>query len=52
MRSLKLILSLAGMVFAIAGIATDNRAVVWAAIGLLGVAFILRMVERGGRSGP
>ena len=34
------------MVFAVAGIATDNRAVVWAAFSLLGVAFILGLVER------
>ncbi len=39
----KLILSLAGLVFAVVGIARDDRRIVWAAIGILAVAILLRL---------
>lgn len=43
---LRLVLAISGLVFAIAGIAADNRIVIWVAIGLLAVAFLIRLVIR------
>lgn len=40
---LRLVFALAGLVFALVGMATDNRIVIWVAIGLLGVALLLRL---------
>jgi hypothetical protein len=40
---LRLVLVLAGLVFAIAGIATDNRIITWVAIGLLGLSLLIRL---------
>lgn len=39
--------ALVGMVLAVAGIVLDNRIVVWVAIGVLAVAFILRYFAAG-----
>lgn len=46
MNPLRIVLAVAGMVFAVAGIATDNRVIIWAAIGLLAVSFVIRLVLR------
>jgi hypothetical protein len=43
---LRLVLALAGLVFAIAGVATDSRIITWAAIGLLTLSLVLRLVLR------
>jgi hypothetical protein len=43
---IRLVLALAGMVFAVAGIATKNRLVVWSAIGLLAASFVIRLLLR------
>ena len=43
---LRLVLILAGLAFAVAGIATDNRVVIWVAIGLLGVSLLIRLLIR------
>lgn len=43
---LRLVLAVAGFAFAVAGIATDNRLVVWVAIGLLGAAMVVRLIAR------
>jgi Flp pilus assembly protein TadB len=43
---LRLVLAIGGLVFAVAGIATEDRRIVWAAIGLLGASFLIRMVVR------
>lgn len=37
-------LGLLGLMAALAGIATDNKAVVWVAIGLLGASVLMRAV--------
>lgn len=53
MNRLRLVLALAGMVFAVAGIATEDRRIVWVAIGLLAISFLLRLVRRRrGRDRP
>jgi hypothetical protein len=36
----------AGLVSGLAGLATERRSLVWIAVGLLGIAFLLRFVER------
>ena len=36
----------AGVVTGLAGMATERRSLVWIAVGLLGIAFVLRFVER------
>lgn len=41
---LRLVIVLAGLVFAIAGIATNNRIVIWGAIGMLAVSLLIRLV--------
>lgn len=43
---IKLVLSLAGLVFAVVGIARDDRGITWAAIGILAVAVLLRLFLR------
>lgn len=37
-------LGLIGMLLAVAGLALDSSYLVWAAIGVLGVSFVLRLV--------
>lgn len=44
MSRLKLVLGLAGLLAALAGIALETPAVVWAAIGLLGASAMIRAV--------
>ncbi|MGE0353099.1 MAG: hypothetical protein AB7I33_00620 [Gemmatimonadales bacterium] len=53
MRAFKLLLATAGMLFAVIGIAREDRLIVWGAIGLLAVAFVIRLIERrvGRRAG-
>ena len=41
---IRLILAVAGLVFAVAGVATDNHLIVWAAIALLAISFLIRLV--------
>jgi hypothetical protein len=41
--------ALVGMAIAVAGVALDSRLVVWIAIGVLGVAVVLRFVSRRAR---
>lgn len=43
---LRWVLAVAGMVFALAGIALSNSVVIWAAIGILAVALLLGLVLR------
>jgi hypothetical protein len=45
-EKLRLVLVLAGMVFLIAGVATDSRVIVWVAIGLLAAALMVRLYLR------
>jgi hypothetical protein len=45
-EKLRLVLALGGLGFLIAGIATESRLIVWVAIALLGLAFILRLYLR------
>lgn len=40
---LRLVLILAGLAFTVAGLATDNRIVIWVAIGLLGLSLLIRL---------
>lgn len=44
MSHLKLVLGLLGLMAALAGIALQNRWLVWAAIGLLGTSMVIRMI--------
>jgi hypothetical protein len=46
MEKLRLVLAFAGMVFLVAGIATNSRLIVWGAIALLGAAFVVRLYLR------
>lgn len=46
MNRLRLVLAIAGLVFAVAGIATGDRRIVWVAIALLALAFVVRLVVR------
>jgi Flp pilus assembly protein TadB len=39
----RLVLALAGLIFLVAGVATDSPPVVWVAIALLGAALVLRL---------
>lgn len=43
LEKVRLVLALAGMIFLIAGIATNNRWIVWGAIALLGASFVVRL---------
>lgn len=49
---IRLILAMAGLVFAVVGIATENHKVVWAAIGLLGTSFAIRLILNRRASEP
>lgn len=40
---LRLVLVLAGLAFAIAGVATNNRIITWVAIGLLALSLLIRL---------
>lgn len=42
----KAILAGVGLALGVAGMALDARALVWAAIGVLGAAFVVRLIER------
>jgi hypothetical protein len=46
LNRLRLVLALAGLVFTVAGLAADNRAVIWTAMGLLAGSFGLRLYLR------
>jgi hypothetical protein len=46
LNRLRLVLALAGLIFTVVGIARDNRTIIWAAIVLLGLAFLLRLYLR------
>ena len=46
MNRLRVGLALAGFVAAIAAVITDDRRIVWIAIGLLSVSFFLRLLQR------
>ena len=50
LERVRLILALAGMVFLIAGVATDSHRIVWVAIVLLGASFLLRLYLRKTRN--
>jgi hypothetical protein len=48
-RRLKLFLSLLGLTLAVAGVALDNRPLVWIAMALLATALAVRLwLRRGG----
>ena len=47
MSRAKLVLGLLGLIAALAGIALDNRILVWVAIGLLGASIVARMITSG-----
>jgi hypothetical protein len=47
---IRLVLSLTGMVVAVAAIMLDDRRVVWGAIALLAASLLLRLIQR--RQGP
>jgi len=44
-------LSMSGLALAVVGVATENRYVIWAAMVVLGLAVVARIVMRR-RSGP
>lgn len=46
LQALRLTLSLTGMLLAVAAIAFDERLLIWAAIGVLGISLIVRIVMR------
>ncbi len=46
MNGLRLVFAIAGLVFAVAGIATGDQRIIWVAIGLLGASFLIRLVTR------
>jgi len=46
LQRLRLVLALAGLIFAVSGVATDSRAGVWIAIGLLGLALLIGLTLR------
>ena len=50
--TLKAWLGGAGLAVGLAGMAAGWRWLVWTAVALLGVAFALRLAERGSRPGP
>ena len=51
-RRVKEVLYIAGMALAVAGIALDDRRIVWVAIGLLVVGVIIRLVIRRAGAEP
>ena len=46
LEMVRLVLAVSGLIFLIAGIATDSRLIVWGAIVLLGIAFVVRLYLR------
>lgn len=42
----KIGVAVVGMLTAVAGVMTGNRNIVWVAIGVLGIAVVLRIVDR------
>jgi hypothetical protein len=50
LNKVRLVLSLAGMVVAVAAIMLNDRRVVWGAIALLAASLLLRLAQ--GRRGP
>ena len=43
LQRLRLVLAIAGLIFAVAGVTSNNRIVIWTAIALLGLAFLVRL---------
>lgn len=50
LQALRLTLSLTGMLLAVAAIALDERILIWAAIGVLALSVIVRMMMRRGEA--
>jgi membrane glycosyltransferase len=50
LQHLRLTLSLTGMLLAVAAIAFDERLIIWAAIGVLGLSVVVRIVMRRAES--
>lgn len=46
LQHLRLTLSLTGMLLAVAAIAFDERLLIWAAIGVLGLSVVVRILMR------
>lgn len=46
LEKVRLVLAISGLAFLVAGITTDSRLIVWGAIVLLGVAFLVRLYLR------
>jgi membrane glycosyltransferase len=46
LQHLRLTLSLTGLLLAVAAIALDERLLIWAAIGVLGLSVVVRIVMR------
>lgn len=46
LQRLRIVLALAGLIFAVSAVATDSRTGVWMAIGLLGLALLIGLVLR------
>lgn len=46
LERVRLVLALAGLIFLVAGVATQSRLIVWGAIVLLGSAFVVRLYLR------
>lgn len=44
LQHLRLTLSLTGMLLAVAGVALDERLLIWAAIGVLGMSVVVRLI--------
>ena len=42
----------AGLAIGLVGMATERRTLVWIAVGLLGAAFAVRLIERRRRAAP
>ncbi len=50
LQHLRLTLSLTGMLLAVAAIAFDQPVLIWAAIGVLGISLVVRIVIRRAES--
>ena len=46
LEKVRLVLAIAGLMFLLAGVAIESRIMVWVAIVLLGMAFIVRLYTR------
>lgn len=46
LERVRLVLAVAGLIFLVAGVATESRLIVWGAIVLLGMAFVVRLYLR------